>query len=61
MNENERDKAQLCFCVTRFKIIKSVDGMWGAIENGSWNGMIGMVARKVNNLHKISIIILNKK
>ena len=31
----------------RIKLVRSVDGNWGAIENGSMNGMVGMVARKV--------------
>lgn len=30
-----------------FTVEKPKDGAWGIVTNGSWNGMIGMLQRKV--------------
>ena len=32
-----------------YKVVPSVDGAWGSFVNGSWNGMVGMVSRKVSD------------
>ena len=32
-------------CNFTFKSIPSVDGQWGALVNGSWNGMVGMLVK----------------
>lgn len=31
-----------------FEYVKSVDGALGGLENGSWNGLVGMMQRRVS-------------
>ena len=32
-----------------YSLRPSIDGAWGSNDNGTWNGMIGMVLRKVRH------------
>jgi len=39
-----------------FEYVKSVDGALGALENGSWNSLVGMMHRRVSFHNSTSII-----
>lgn len=43
----------------RYTIEEPADGAWGIYSNGSWNGMIGMLQRKVKK--KLICICYRKK
>ena len=33
--------------VYRYQLVSPVDGKWGTLEDGGWNGMVGMVHQGV--------------
>ena len=46
-----------------FEYVLSPDQLYGSLENGSWNGMVGMLVRDVNELsmnYSVNIIISSK-
>ncbi|XP_076314972.1 glutamate receptor ionotropic, delta-2-like [Tachypleus tridentatus] len=45
-----------------YKLVEPYDGQWGKnLDNGTWNGMIGMVIRKEVDLAASSITMMDKR
>ena len=46
-----RKNVNIKYVFCRYDVIESVDGNWGMKEaNGSWNGMVGMILRRVSRI-----------
>ena len=43
-----------------YSIYKSGDGLWGeSLSNGSWNGMVGEIMRKVRDFRFLTVLCSN--